>query len=96
MEIEKKKVRQVEQITVYSTSWCPDCRTAKRFLREHGISFDEIDIDENDAAAQQVIRWSGGRRVIPTLRILRSGQSEPVIVHNPPLYKLAKLLGIEY
>jgi glutaredoxin len=96
MENEEKKVRQVERITMYSTSWCPDCRTAKRFLREHGITFDEIDIDENDEADQEVIRWSGGRRVIPTLRILKSGQSEPVIVHNPPLYELAKLLGITY
>ena len=88
-------VRQVEQITVYSTSWCPDCRNAKRFLREHGISFDEVDIDEDQAAAQEVIRWSGGRRVIPTFRIVKSAQSEPVIVHNPPLYKLATMLGIE-
>ena len=87
---------QVEQITIYSTSWCPDCKNAKRFLRERGILYDEIDIDKDESAAQQVIRWSGGRRVIPTLRILKSGQSEPVIVHNPPLYKLAKLLGVEY
>ncbi len=86
----------MEQITMYSTSWCSDCRNAKCFLREHGIPYDEIDIDKDQSAAQQVIRWSGGRRVIPTLRIIRSGQFEPIIVHNPPLNKLAKLLGIDY
>ncbi|MGH2567667.1 MAG: glutaredoxin family protein, partial [Bacteroidota bacterium] len=74
--------------------WCGDCRVAKQFLNKQGISFQEIDIDRDDAAAQQVIDWSGGRRVIPTLLIECSQSSQPVILHNPPLSKLAEILSV--
>jgi glutaredoxin len=77
---------------MYSTSWCGDCRNAKRFLNESGVEFSEIDIDQNAAAAQQVIEWSGGRRVIPTFHILTADQNNPIILHNPKLQVLSEVL----
>ncbi len=53
-------------IVLYSASWCRDCRAAKRFLNEHGIAFDEIDIEETPGAAEEVIRHVG-KRAIPQL-----------------------------
>jgi len=85
---------QVENVTVYSTTWCGDCRTAKRFLNEHDTSFTEIDIDRDPKSAQQVIEWSGGRRVIPTIAIECPSKSEAVILHNPSLAKLGQVLGL--
>ena len=85
----------MQKITMYSTQWCADCRNAKRFLKDAGIAYDEIDIDQNDTAAQQVIDWSGGRRVIPTFHIKDINIPEPVILHNPPIQKLALTLGIK-
>ena len=73
----------MEKITVYSTSWCGDCKRTKRILAQKGIPFTEIDIDADPAAAAQVISWSGGRRVVPTLTIECSTQSTPTILHNP-------------
>ncbi|MEX1137766.1 MAG: glutaredoxin family protein [Bacteroidota bacterium] len=84
----------MERITVYSTTWCGDCRRTKRFLNEHGISFQEIDIDRDPASAQTVIDWSGGRRVIPTIRIDCESKSLPVILHNPPIADLTRALGL--
>jgi glutaredoxin len=84
----------MESVTVYSTTWCADCRRTKRFLNEHGISFEEIDIDQDPASAQKVIEWSGGRRVIPTIRIDCTSKSSPVILHNPPTATLAEALGL--
>jgi glutaredoxin len=70
-------------LTVYSASWCPDCRIAKRVLAEAGSRYDEIDIDQDAAAASAVIAKSGGRRVIPTLafdgRIWAFNPSPPVL-----------------
>ncbi|MDD8018280.1 MAG: glutaredoxin family protein [Bacteroidota bacterium] len=83
------------KITLYSTPWCGDCRNAKRFLKEAGIAYDEIDIDQNEQAAQQVIDWSGGRRVIPTFHIVTGDAQQPLILHNPPIQKLAAVLGIQ-
>ncbi|MBV9574787.1 MAG: glutaredoxin family protein [Acidobacteriales bacterium] len=52
------------EITVYSAFWCPDCRTAKRFLQEHNLSFKEIDIETTPGAADEVVKRTG-KRAIP-------------------------------
>jgi len=52
------------KVTVYSSFWCPDCREAKRFLQQHGISFQEIDIENTPGAAEEVVRQTG-KRAIP-------------------------------
>ena len=52
------------ELTVYSASWCRDCREAKRFLAEHSIPFKEIDIETTPGAADEVLR-NVGKRAIP-------------------------------
>ena len=56
-------------IKMYTTTWCGDCRSAKRFLNEQGIEFDEINIEENEAAVEFVIIANGGKRKVPTFEI---------------------------
>jgi glutaredoxin len=51
------------KVLVYSTSWCRDCREAKRFLDEHGIAYTEIDIDLNHDAEKAVLEHTGKRAV---------------------------------
>jgi glutaredoxin len=50
-------------VTVYSAFWCPDCREAKRFLKEHSIAFDEIDIENTPGAAEEVVKRTGKRSI---------------------------------
>ena len=52
------------EILVYSAPWCPDCRTAKRFLEKHGLTYTEINIEATPGAADEVIRRTG-KRAIP-------------------------------
>jgi glutaredoxin len=52
------------ELTVYSASWCRDCREAKRFLDKHNIAFKEIDIESTPGAADEVIS-NVGKRAIP-------------------------------
>jgi len=56
----------VEKIKVYSTTWCPDCRAAKRVLQEKGLDFEEIDLEEHPEAVSVVVA-ARGKRVVPTL-----------------------------
>lgn len=56
------------KLTVYSSSWCPDCRRAKRVLDEAEAAYEEVDIDHDTRAEAAVLEKSGGRRVVPTLR----------------------------
>ncbi len=51
-------------LTVYSASWCRDCREAKRFLAKHNIPFKEIDIEQTPGAADEV-QANVGKRAIP-------------------------------
>lgn len=56
------------EITLYTAFWCPDCRTAKRFLDQHNLAYTEIDIEMTPGAAQEVVRRTG-KRAIPQLVI---------------------------
>ncbi|MDE0100767.1 MAG: glutathione S-transferase N-terminal domain-containing protein [Bryobacterales bacterium] len=76
------------RVRMYSTSWCSDCWRAKSFLREHGIKFDEVDIERDDEAAQLVIRQNDGRRTVPTFDI------DGEYYGNPRIPVLAQILGV--
>jgi glutaredoxin len=59
----------MEPITMYSTMWCPDCRRAKKFLKERGVEFREVDIERDPSAEEIVIKANNGKRKVPTLEI---------------------------
>ena len=46
-------VAQVKKVIVFTTPTCSYCNTAKRYLREKGIKFKEIDVSRNQKAAQE-------------------------------------------
>ncbi len=56
-------------ITIYSTTWCVDCRRAKSFLTERGVPFQEINIEDDRAAEEFVLRANHGRRKVPTIKV---------------------------
>jgi len=42
------------EIRIYTTPTCPYCRTAKKFLDEHGIKYREFNIVEDKAAREEM------------------------------------------
>jgi mycoredoxin len=54
-------------ITMYSTAWCSDCKLAKRVFNELNISYTEIDIEQNPAARDEVMRLNNGGQSVPTI-----------------------------
>jgi mycoredoxin len=56
-------------IRMYTTTWCGDCRRAKRFLGEHGIAYEEIDIEQHEGAAERVMSLNEGKRKVPTFEV---------------------------
>lgn len=56
-------------LKMYTTTWCPDCRRAKRLLNEHQVPFDEINIEEVPGAAEWVIEHNQGKRKVPTFEL---------------------------
>jgi glutaredoxin len=74
-------------VVLYCTPWCPECRTARRYLQEKGIQYIEIDITRNLAAAKQVREWTGGFETTPTFKIY----GQVVVSFKPD--KIEKLLA---
>ncbi len=78
---------------VYSSSWCPDCRTAKRFLNKHNIPYTEVDIEATPGAADEVIRHAG-KRAIPQF-VIDGKWVQPYRAGEGFLYEeMSELLGI--
>ena len=54
-------------IVMYTTSWCGDCRRAKRIFAALGVAYTEIDIEESPQAAETVRQLNGGMQSVPTI-----------------------------
>jgi mycoredoxin len=59
----------MDPITIYTTEWCPDCRRAKSFLKERGVAYREVNIEEDESAEEIVIKANDGKRKVPTLEV---------------------------
>ena len=59
----------IKPITIYTTAWCPDCRYTKIFLRERGLAYREVNIEEDEAAEEIVLKANNGLRKVPTLEV---------------------------
>jgi len=55
-------------VKIYSTSTCPYCKMAKDFLSQSGIEFTDIDVAQNEQAAEEMIKKSG-QMGVPQLEI---------------------------
>ncbi len=80
----------MEPITMYTTPWCGDCRRAKQFLRERGVAFREVNIDEEPEAEEFVLRVNDGRRRVPTFEV--GGRYFACSPFDP--YQLSEELGV--
>jgi glutaredoxin-like protein len=56
-----------KKIIVYGTSWCPDCRRAKKILDQNAISYLWVDIDSDAEGRKFVEKTNHGNRTVPTI-----------------------------
>ena len=79
-----------DQIVVYGTVWCPDCKQAKAFFGEQRIQYHWVDIEQDPESAAYVEEVNDGRRTVPTI-IFPDGS----ILVEPSNAELAAKLGIQ-
>ncbi len=77
-------------VVVYVTQWCGSALAASRFLEEHGIAYREIDIDEDEEAAERVMALNRGYRSVPTI-VIDGAQ----VLSEPSLAQIAEAFGIQ-
>ena len=79
-----------DQIILYGTAWCPDCRRAKQFFGEHRIQYQYIDIDEQPEYVSFVEEVNNGMRSIPTIIFPDGG-----LLVEPSNAELAEKLNLQ-
>ncbi len=56
------------RVIIFTTPTCTYCRAAKRYLRQRGIRFKDVDVSRDPAAARDMVRRSG-QSGVPVLDI---------------------------
>ena len=57
-----------KKIVIYSTEFCPWCRKAKEFFKEHKIKYKEFDVGKDDKKAKEMMEKSG-QKGVPVIEI---------------------------
>ena len=57
------------KVQVYTTSYCPYCFRAKALLQHKGVAFEEIDVTDDQALREKMVKLAGGRRTVPEIFI---------------------------
>jgi glutaredoxin len=84
---------EIKSVTVYSTVTCPFCRLLKDWFRKKDVKYANVFVDEDEAAADLMIKMSGQMGVPVTEIEFENGKKEIVVGFDKP--KIAKILKIE-
>jgi glutaredoxin len=58
-----------QSVVMYCRPGCIDCRLARRFLEDHGVAYEEIDVRATPDAEARVREWTGGSLISPVFDI---------------------------
>ncbi|HLB50874.1 MAG TPA: glutaredoxin family protein [Patescibacteria group bacterium] len=78
-------------VTVYSTPTCPYCTMAKDYLKEHNIAYADIDVSQDHAAAESMIKKSG-QMGVPVITIEKDGKEDVIVGFDQG--RMASILGL--
>jgi glutaredoxin 3 len=75
------------RVILFTTPTCAFCNMAKKYFRERGIRFKEVDVSRDAAAARDMVRRSG-QQGVPVIDI----GGKIVVGFDRP--KIDKMLGL--
>jgi thioredoxin reductase (NADPH) len=79
-----------QEIKLYGTNWCSDCKRSKKFLGEQRVPYEFINIEEDEQGQAFVQRVQNGGMSIPTI-VFADGS----LLIEPTNAELAAKLGLE-
>jgi glutaredoxin 3 len=57
------KPKKRKRVIIFTTPSCVHCNHAKRYFRERGVPFRDVDVSRDQAAARDMVRRSGQQGV---------------------------------
>lgn len=82
------EVKNQPKVLVFSTPTCSFCNLAKKYFREKGVKFTDIDVSRDQSAARDMVRRSG-QMGVPVIDI----GGKIIVGFDKP--KINSLLGIK-
>ncbi|WP_338672825.1 glutaredoxin domain-containing protein [Streptomyces sp. SCSIO 30461] len=79
-------------LTMYSTTWCGYCVRLKGQLDREGISYVEVNIEEDPESAAFVEKANGGNQTVPTVLVVPPSGGENIVMTNPSLAQVKQAL----
>ena len=76
-------------VTMYSTTWCGYCRRLKSQMEAAGLTYSEVNIEDDPDAAAYVEKVNGGNQTVPTV-VFPDGSAAT----NPSLAHVRERLGL--
>lgn len=80
------------KVLIYKTTTCPYCKMETEYLKSKGIEFEEIYVDNDPKAAEEMIRRSGQMGVPFTIIESDDGKTVNILGFDRPA--LDKALGL--
>ena len=57
------------EVVIYTTTFCPFCAHAKSLMARKGVSYEEINLDEQPQRRSEMISRAAGRSTVPQIFI---------------------------
>ncbi|GAQ61171.1 mycoredoxin [Streptomyces scabiei] len=80
-------------VTMYSTTWCGYCRRLKSQMEREGITYNEINIEQDPESAAFVEKANGGNQTVPTVLVVPAQGGSEVVMTNPSLAQVKQALS---
>ena len=48
----------MSKVTIYTTPWCGFCKTAKNYMTDNGVQFEEKNVEQDQEAAIEAVKKS--------------------------------------
>lgn len=55
------------RVTLYTVAGCPFCAAKRRELADNALAYTEINISEHPERIPELLKLSGGRRIVPVV-----------------------------
>ncbi len=57
----------MQNVTIYTKSYCPYCHAALELLKKKGVSMNEISVDGDREGQMKMAKRAGGRSTVPQI-----------------------------
>ncbi|HEX6607445.1 MAG TPA: FAD-dependent oxidoreductase, partial [Chloroflexia bacterium] len=79
----------MDEITIYGTTWCSDCKRTKKFLGEQRVAYSWVDVEESSDGLAFIESVQDGGHNVPTVKF-----GDGAVLVEPSNADLARKLGI--